>query len=270
MLEAYGLSDPGCVRSNNEDYYLLAPSLGLFLVADGMGGAAATVGEVVWRADDYSPELLLHALEEANRRVLAAASSDTSLEGMGTTLTAVLDVGKQAYIASVGDSRAYIYHQGRLLVITEDQTWVHEVGRKLGIEEAQLKTHPMRHVLTMAIGVSDQIRINSYVVELEPGMQFLLCSDGLHGVVEDDQIAHVFLNGSGGLEDKGRVLVEMARNNGGPDNITAVLLQVHEPMTPLVQALPKVIPPSLSTARFATEEREAANQPPPPPPPPAE
>lgn len=273
MLEAYGLSDPGCVRSNNEDYYLLAPSLGLFLVADGMGGAAAgecasqmaaeTVGEVVWRASDYSPELLLHAVEEANRRVLAAASVDTTLEGMGTTLTAVLDIGKQAYIASVGDSRAYIYHQGQLLVITEDQTWVHEVGRKLGIEESQLKTHPMRHVLTMAIGVSDQIRINSYVVELEPGMQFLLCSDGLHGVIEDDQIAQVFLNGEA-LEAKGRILVEMARTNGGPDNITAVLLQVHEPMVPLVQAEPKVIPPSLSTARFATEKQEALSPPPPP------
>jgi protein phosphatase len=239
MLEAFGLSDPGCVRSNNEDYYLLAPSLGLFLVADGMGGAQAgehasqlaaeTVGEVVWRSSDPpSPEVLITALEEANRRVLSAASTDTNLEGMGTTLTAVLHDGPQAYIASVGDSRAYIYHEGQLLIITEDQTWVQEVGKKLGIEEAQLKTHPMRHVLTMAIGVSDQLRINSYIVELSPGMQFLLCSDGLHGVVGDDGIAGIFANDDN-LEGKGRTLIEMARAAGGPDNITAVLLRVLHP-----------------------------------------
>jgi len=239
MLEAYGLSDPGCSRPNNEDYYLLAPSLGLYLVADGMGGAQAgecasqlaaeTVGEVVWRAGQYEPQLLIRALEEANRRVLNAASADTNLEGMGTTLTAVLDTGKEAYIASVGDSRAYIYHQGQLIVITEDQTWVQEVGKKLGIEEAQLKTHPMRHVLTMAIGVSDQLRINSYVVELSEGMQFLLCSDGLHGVVGDDGIASIFGNDDN-LETKGRNLIDRARANGGPDNITAVLLRVVIPV----------------------------------------
>jgi PPM family protein phosphatase len=239
MLEAFGLSDPGCVRSNNEDYYLLAPSLGLFLVADGMGGAQAgehasqlaaeTVGEVVWRSSNQaSSEVLISALEEANRRVLSAASTDTNLEGMGTTLTAVLHDGPQAYIASVGDSRAYIYHEGQLLIITEDQTWVQEVGKKLGIEEAQLKTHPMRHVLTMAIGVSDQLRINSYIVELTPGMQFLLCSDGLHGVVGDDGIAGIFAN-QDTLEVKGRTLIEMARAAGGPDNITAVLLRVVSP-----------------------------------------
>jgi protein phosphatase len=99
------------------------------------------------------------------------------------------------------------------------------VGKKLGIEEAQLKTHPMRHVLTMAIGVSDQLRINSYVVELSEGMQFLLCSDGLHGVVGDDGIAEIFAN-EDNLEVKGKKLIERARGAGGPDNITAVLLRV--------------------------------------------
>jgi protein phosphatase len=190
--------------------------------------AAETVGEVVWRAGTYDALVLINALEEANRRVLEVASSDTHLEGMGTTLTAVLDTGNQAYIASVGDSRAYIYHNRQLLVVTEDQTWVQEVGRKLGIEEAQLKTHPMRHVLTMAIGVSEQLRINSYMVELAAGMQFLLCSDGLHGVVGDEGIAEIFAN-EDNLETKGRNLIERARAAGGPDNITAVLLRVVEP-----------------------------------------
>ena len=116
MLEAFGLSDPGCVRSNNEDYYLLAPALGLFLVADGMGGAAAgecasqlaaeTVGEYVRRTGKCDVNLLPNAFAEANRRVLEEASRDSALDGMGTTLVAVLDAGSELFIASVGDSRA--------------------------------------------------------------------------------------------------------------------------------------------------------------------
>lgn len=237
MLEAYGLSDPGCVRSNNEDYYLLAPALGLYLVADGMGGAQAgehasqlaaeTVGEVVWKAEHYDGQLLLQAFEEANRRVLAAANNDATLEGMGTTLVAVLESGTELFVASVGDSRAYICQENKLLVVTEDQTWVHEVGRRLGIDEQSLKTHPMRHVLTMAIGVSDQLRIHSYVIKPVPGTQFLLCSDGLHGVVGDEFIAEVIVSNDS-LEDKAQRLITAARQNGGPDNVTAVLLRVLE------------------------------------------
>ena len=235
MLEAFGLSDPGCVRSNNEDYYLLAPKLGLYLVADGMGGAQAgehasqlaaeTVGEFVYKAGPYEPGLLVRAFEEANRRVLGAANLDSALEGMGTTLVAVLQANGQAYVASVGDSRAYVYKDGQLVVLTEDQTWVNEVGRRLGIEEAQLKSHPMRHVLTMAIGVSENLRTHSYVVPLVEGLLVLLCSDGLHGVIDDQVIAGV-LASDGGLEEKAKKLIELARNAGGPDNITTVLLRV--------------------------------------------
>ena len=235
MLEAFGLSDPGCVRSNNEDYYLLAPALGLYLVADGMGGAQAgehasqlaaeTVGEFVYKAGTYEPGLLVRAFEEANRRVLEAANLDTALEGMGTTLVAVLQADGDAYVTSVGDSRAYIYKDGQLIALTEDQTWVHEVGRRLGIEEAQLKSHPMRHVLTMAIGVSENLRSHSYVVPLQPGLEVLLCSDGLHGVVADQAIAEVMASDCA-LEEQAQKLIELARNAGGPDNITTVLLRV--------------------------------------------
>ncbi len=238
MLEAFGLSDPGCVRSNNEDYYLLAPALGLYLVADGMGGAQAgehasqlaaeTVGEFVYKAGAYVPGLLVHAFEEANRRVLEAANLDTALEGMGTTLVALIQADGNAYVASVGDSRAYIYKDGELVVLTEDQTWVHEVGRRLGIEEAQLKSHPMRHVLTMAIGVSENLRTHSYSVPLVEGLQVLLCSDGLHGVVGDQAIAGV-LAAEGVLEEKAKKLIDLAKKAGGPDNITTVLLRVTDP-----------------------------------------
>jgi protein phosphatase len=235
MLEAFGLSDPGCVRTNNEDYYLLAPALNLYLVADGMGGAQAgeqasklageTVAEYVGQSGQTSAEVLLNAIAEANRRVLEAAESDPTLHGMGTTLTAAYKVGEELLFANVGDSRAYLFEDGRLHPITEDQTWVNEIGRRLGINEEALKVHPMRHVLTMAIGVGEAIRVHSYAVPLHPGSQFLLCSDGLHGVV-DPETLHQTLAGDGPIEGKVRTLVESAKRAGGPDNITAVLIAV--------------------------------------------
>jgi protein phosphatase len=237
MIESFGLSDPGCIRNNNEDYYLVAPELGLYVVADGMGGAQAgehasklaaeTVLESVSNSEYVEPEVLLRAFEEANRRVLRAASADVKLEGMGTTLVAALQNGGELLIASVGDSRAYILEDGELLVITEDQTWVHEVGRRLGLDEAALKVHPMRHVLTMAIGVSSNLRVHTYAIHATPGMQLLLCSDGLHGVVSEDDIFQA-LSSEGDLEGKCRVLIDAAKRAGGPDNITTVLLRVPE------------------------------------------
>ena len=233
MLEAYGLSDPGCVRTNNEDYFLLAPSLDLYLVADGMGGAQAgehasklagdTVADFVWAANERSGDVLLRALAEANRQVIDAAEADPTLHGMGTTMTAAWKLGSEVLIANVGDSRAYVYMGGDLHIITEDQTWVNEVGRRLGIGEDQLKVHPMRHMLTMAIGVSQTLRIHSYAVPLESGAEFLLCSDGLHGVV-DVQIIREILASSEALESKCHALIDAAKRAGGPDNITAVLL----------------------------------------------
>lgn len=233
MLEAFGLSDPGCVRTNNEDYFLLAPRLDLYLVADGMGGAQAgehasklagdTVADFVWSANERSGDVLLRALAEANRRVIDAAEADPTLHGMGTTLTAAWKLGEEVLIANVGDSRAYVYMDKELHVITEDQTWVNEVGRRLGIGEEQLKVHPMRHMLTMAIGVSQTLRIHSYAVPLENGAQFLLCSDGLHGVVDTEMIGEI-LSSDEPLEGKCHALIDAAKRAGGPDNITVVLL----------------------------------------------
>lgn len=235
MLEAFGLSDPGCVRANNEDYYLLAPTLDLYLVADGMGGAQAgehasklagdTVAEFIWKSGQSSGEVLLDAIAEANRRVLEAAEGDPNLHGMGTTLTAAFKVGNELLFANVGDSRAYLFENEQLHAITEDQTWVNEVGRRLGINEDALKIHPMRHVLTMALGVGETIRVHSYAVPLNTGSQFLLCSDGLHGVIPLETIIET-LSKVETLEIKCRTLVEAAKNAGGPDNITAVLLAV--------------------------------------------
>ncbi len=235
MLEAYGLTDPGCVRQNNEDYFLIEPDLGLYVVADGMGGAQAgeqasqlateTVLEVVRGAGAVNDILLARAFEEANRRVLQRASADTSLQGMGTTLVAALENGNNIEIASVGDSRCYLFTGGTVTAVTVDQTWVEEVGKRLGIDDAQLSTHPMRHVLTMAIGASKSLRIHCYTLPRRPGDQILLCSDGLHGVVGPEIIAQA-LSSERSLESKCHYLIEAARNAGGPDNVTVVLLRV--------------------------------------------
>jgi PPM family protein phosphatase len=235
MLEAFGASDAGCVRPNNEDYYLLAPSLGLYVVADGMGGALAgehasklaveTLQEVVHEnAEGVDEETLIGAFYEANRRVMQAASADPAMEGMGTTLVAALSRNGDLLVASVGDSRAYVFEDGNLKLVTEDQTWVNEVGRRLGIAENVLKTHPMRHVLTMAIGVSDQLRVHTYPLRPSSGTQVLLCTDGLHGVAGEEELRTI-LASNAPLETKCHELIEAAKSHGGPDNITAVLLK---------------------------------------------
>jgi protein phosphatase len=235
MIESFGVSDPGCVRTNNEDYFLLLPAAGLYVVADGMGGAQAgehasrlaveTLRDTIQSVTPpSSPDDLLDAFAKANQRVMKEADSDISMEGMGTTLVAAVENDGDLFIASVGDSRAYLFEDGKLQPITEDQTWVNEVGRRLGLDEETLKIHPMRHVLTMAIGVSGQLRVNHYLIHPTPGAQILLCSDGLHGVAPDERIGAV-LAADGSLEAKCQKLVALAKELGGPDNITAVILK---------------------------------------------
>jgi PPM family protein phosphatase len=239
MVEAFGLSDLGCVRSNNEDYYLMAPNIGLYVLADGMGGAAAgeraskLAAEKVWEViynhgENPGIDVLADAFEQANQCVINEAALDASLDGMGTTLVSVLEAGDEMLIASVGDSRAYLFQESQLASITADQTWVQEVGRRLGIDEENLKTHPMRHVLTMAIGVSQQLRINTYRVRPLVGSLILLCSDGLHGVINDQLIAQI-LGSESSLEEKCETLISAAKANGGPDNVTTVLLRIVAP-----------------------------------------
>ena len=238
MLEAAALSDKGCIRTNNEDYCLVQPDLGLYVLADGMGGAKAgerasrmavdTVAEVVQSSSPRrDSQVLVTAVEEANRRVLQAAHSDPTLEGMGTTLVAALDVEGDLSVASVGDSRVYLLDDEGFRAITDDQTWVNEVGRPLGLDEESLKNHPMRHVLTMAIGASAPLTVNYYSVPLRPGSLVLMCSDGLHGVVELPKLEKIVKGGRNGtsLQDSCQRLVDAAKDAGGPDNVTVVLVR---------------------------------------------
>lgn len=235
MLESSGVSDVGSVRANNEDYYLLLQNRGLYVVADGMGGAQAgehasrlaaeTVADIMRSHDRSDAASLVESFNEANRRVMSESQRNSTLEGMGTTLVAALESGNEILIASVGDSRAYLFNNATLTAVTDDQTWCNEVGRRLGIDEATLKQHPMRHVLTMAIGVSKELRVHSYAVKPSPGMQLLLCTDGLHGVIPAEQIASILAQDAT-LDAKCQNLVQAAKAAGAPDNVTAILLKV--------------------------------------------
>lgn len=237
MLEAYGLTDPGCQRNNNEDYFISDSSRGIFIVADGMGGAnageyasrlsAETLYEFLLKADDdVSLSELEQGFVQANTAVREASAQSSELEGMGTTLVAGRMVDRvRLQLASVGDSRAYRLSENQLSVLTKDQTWVTEVGSRLGLTDEAIKHHPMRHVLTMAIGVSEEVRVDSQVVTIFSGDQILLCSDGLHGVV-DEKMLESTLKSEKSLVDKAHYLIEAAKERGGPDNITVVLIRV--------------------------------------------
>ena len=240
MLEAFGLSDPGCVRSNNEDYFISDSEAGIFILADGMGGANA--GEYASRlsaetlyeyllnpAKQDAPEALEQGFLQVNSAVRQAAGGNPDLEGMGTTLlvarlTRNIDEGR-LHISSVGDSRAYLCSDGALSLLTQDQTWVAEVGARLGLSDEALKKHPMRHVLTMAVGSTDELRVFSRSVEMKPSDQILLCSDGLHGVLNEKTLGET-LHSEKTLPEKCHYLVEAAKSAGGPDYVTVVLIQL--------------------------------------------
>ncbi len=235
-MQSYGLTDPGRVRKNNEDFLLVSQEHNLYVVADGMGGAQAgetasrlaaeTVLEVMEKRSNPTLRDLEEAFIEANDRVRRSAASDLTLEGMGTTLVGVVDHGEEIHIASVGDSRVYSFLHNHLECLMEDQTWVNEVGRRLGIDDETLKRHPMRHVLTMAIGVGNPLRVNARTIVRTAGMQLLLCSDGLHGVIAAEAIAKVLGDPVKDLANKAHTLIEAARDGGGPDNITVLILQL--------------------------------------------
>jgi serine/threonine protein phosphatase PrpC len=240
MLEARALSDPGKIRSSNQDCFRIVEALGLYLVADGMGGARGgeraslmavdAVTEILSETTHRDAAALLNAVEEANQRVFREGARDPSLEGMGTTLVAVLETAaNDVAIASVGDSRAYMLQKGKLRAVTEDQTWVQEVGRPLGLDEASLKRHPMRHVLTMAVGVAPAVRIRYYGVSFQPGDVMLISSDGLHGVVAEDLVEQILTESASSLdlplEKACERLIAAAHDMGSPDNVTVMLIR---------------------------------------------
>jgi protein phosphatase len=211
---------------------LIDTALGLYAVADGMGGAVAgevaaalaveCVHEHMRAAGRRDEQTLKEAIERAHARIVATGVA-SGLMGMGTTLVAALDLGDQYALASVGDSRAWLLEHGELRQLTEDQTWVNEVGRPAGLSEEKLRRHPARHVLTMALGVGRSLRVQTLTVKPAPESVLLLASDGLHGPVPPEVIRQVLLQEIS-LEARAHLLVEAAEKAGGPDNVTVVLI----------------------------------------------
>ena len=171
------------------------------------------------------PADLLTALRDANTAIATAADADPELEGMGTTATAGLVDAGVLYLVHVGDSRAYLARAGRMIQITDDHSIVAEMVRRGALSPSDAEQHPARHVITRALGVDTDVQIDALRVDLEPGDVVLLCTDGLSGPVDDDEILEV-LEQSGSLQDAAKGLVARANAAGGPDNVTVVLARV--------------------------------------------
>jgi protein phosphatase len=237
-LRSCGLTDRGLCRETNEDAYLLEPEFGLFAVADGMGGHAAgeiaaqlateALREAIFRAGAHRDpeELLRAAVLEANRRICDSILEHRERRGMGTTLVAALVRGDRAVIAHVGDSRAYLYRHGRLRRLTTDHSWVLEQVRLGLLTEEAAARHPMRNIVTRALGTRTMEGPEIHSVELEPGDLLLLCSDGLNTMLSDPEIEEILRSSCHDPAEACRVLVASANERGGEDNTTVVLVQV--------------------------------------------
>jgi serine/threonine protein phosphatase PrpC len=237
LMEAAGLTDVGRVRSANEDAYGLCPEAGLFVVCDGMGGAAAgevasqtsvmTVTETLCKpeAADDPRQALESGITEANRRVFSRGEREPSLHGMGTTLVSLLVREGCVWIAHVGDSRCYRFRAGKLERMTQDHSLVDEQVRLGQMTPAEAEMSPLRNVITRAIGTREMVAPDIEEVVTEQGDLFLLCSDGLTKEVSDSRLAEL-LQDSSDLQGLCRRLIEDANAAGGSDNITAVAVRI--------------------------------------------
>ena len=250
-LHAAGITDVGQVRSGNEDSLHVGDSV--FAVADGMGGhragevASALALEPIAALDgrvfgdvDEARAALGDAVVDANRTVVDAAAHDSSLSGMGTTLTAALFEGRRLHVAHVGDSRAYLLRDGDVVQLTRDHTFVQQLLDDGRITEDEVATHPHRSVITRAIGAQKHVEVDMQTIDLRDGDAVLLCSDGLSGPVEEDRIAEL-LRSDLAPAAVVTALVDAANDAGGPDNITAVLLTVvttREDAAPVAPVVP--------------------------------
>ncbi len=231
--EVVQLTDTGRQREANEDsYFSRAP---LFAVADGMGGAQA--GEVASRmaveafervgdeVDGSPEELLRRTAQEANREIFDLAQGDTSRSGMGTTLTAALVHGAEISFGHVGDSRAYVFRDGKLKQITNDHSLVEELRRQGKLTRDQAAEHPQRSVITRALGPEPQVQVDTMTFSARAGDVFLLCSDGLTTMLTDEDVATI-VAGDDNLQMVARRLIRAANDRGGRDNITVVLFRL--------------------------------------------
>jgi PPM family protein phosphatase len=245
-------SHPGLRREENEDAYSTRKDLGLYMVADGMGGHAA--GEVASKlaveviesfindthdADvnttwpfPYDTTLSLDgnrlkaAFRLANRRLAAAMEDNDHLRGMATTAAAVLLGKGSPVVAHVGDSRVYLWREGLLHQVTQDHSWVSEQVRAGVLTETDARRHPWRNVVTRALAGGDDPQVEVSEIEVKAGDRLLLCSDGLSGVVPPERLEEI-VGRSTALQETCQALIDAANEAGGPDNITVAMLKVN-------------------------------------------
>jgi len=228
-------SDTGRKRRRNEDSYVVAPPL--FAVADGMGGAQA--GEIASKLaaaalEDTDPgtlsgeERVTSLIQEANRRVYERSNADPNASGMGTTITVALVEDAGVTIGHVGDSRAYRYREGSIEQITEDHSLVNELMKSGKLSPQEAETHPQRSVITRALGTDPDVDVDSFQVATQTGDVFLLCSDGLTTMVDDDSILGVLEQHHDDLDRATKSLVSAANRGGGEDNITVIAFAISD------------------------------------------
>jgi serine/threonine protein phosphatase PrpC len=253
MIEAFGRTDVGRRRKVNEDSFLVAPDTHLYAVCDGMGGhnagevasriAIETLADFVDRSGvekeitwpwglesdlSFEANRLKTAVRLANSQVFQTADSREELTGMGTTVVAALVAGPVMTLCSAGDSRCYLVRGGDLQQLTQDDSWVSAALGEGILNSDDVERHPLRNVITKAVGARDSIDLEVLEQRLEPGDLVLLCSDGLHGMVNDEKIGRLLLSDPGSLEELSQRLVDAANEAGGRDNVTVVLLRYSE------------------------------------------
>ena len=253
LVQACGVSDVGRVRKTNEDTFVSDPEIRLFAVADGMGGhgagevasrlaidaitafirRSAADAEASWpygidRALSLDGNRLRTAIHLANRRIFRASESHDEYNGMGTTIVGVLLIGSRVSVGNVGDSRVYLISNGAIEQLTQDDSWAATIlARDLHLGPADIATHPMRNVLTNVLGVREQVDIHLMERDLRDGEMLLLCSDGLHGVMDGEAI-RTTVTAAPDVRAAAHQLVGTALDRGSRDNVTALVVQYAE------------------------------------------
>jgi protein phosphatase len=249
---------PGQVRTNNEDNYLVAPTI--FVVADGMGGhqAGEVASQIVTRhlqevGEANDPTDLVRAVHDANLAIHQAAAQNPDQQGMGTTVTSlavITDPGapdsEKFVVANVGDSRTYVMRNGQLRQVSEDHSYVQSLVKDGHITHGEARAHPRRNIVTRALGIDDEVDVDSWVLPIVRNDRFILCSDGLVDEVEDSVIAEI-LQRHTDPQAAADELVATANANGGRDNVTVVIVDVIEGIDPATIVDTPVSPPPLAT-----------------------
>ena len=236
-------TDVGIVRSENQDSVFassLTRKIALYIVADGMGGhrggktastmAIDIISDIIKndfdkKLEPYAiKEIMISAVKEANKQIYEKSIHDPELEGMGTTVVVMLVINRTLYIASVGDSRAYVISSQGIKQITTDHSLVADLVSRGVITEAEARVHPKRNVITRAVGSEISVEVDFFDVELDKGDIIIGCSDGLHGMLEDNEITEIVSKSN--INGSAKNLIACANEKGGYDNITVVVAKI--------------------------------------------